>query len=113
MKTILIILLLSSSVIQVVWFYYTTRKRLKKYEIRVWYRYVVKGEQQKDFEVHTIEAKNLNDAFIEAKSYYTSLSVIPFKFECNDVFLKSNQRSISGNVTCIRNVAFRKPKIND
>jgi hypothetical protein len=53
---------------------------MEKFEIKVWYRYVVCGEQEKEFDCHVIEAKTIQDAVNIAESYYKSHSAIPFHF---------------------------------
>ena len=52
----------------------------KIFNITVWFRYVVNGEQEKDFEVHEIEAFKQEEAIEKVKSMYQSLRVIPFSF---------------------------------
>ena len=52
----------------------------KIFNITVWFRYVVNGEQEKDFEVHEIEAFKEEEAIEKVKSMYQSLRVIPFSF---------------------------------
>lgn len=52
-----------------------------KYKIEVWFRYVVNGEQEKDFEIHEVEADNEPQAKRIALKNYDNRSVIPFKTE--------------------------------
>lgn len=53
------------------------------FEITVWYRFVVAGEQEKDFEVHNIEASELQKAVNKASDLYRSHRAIPFQFLYN------------------------------
>jgi len=53
------------------------------FEITVWYRFVVAGEQEKDFEVHNIEASELQEAVNKASDLYRSHRAIPFQFLYN------------------------------
>lgn len=57
-----------------------TKIEKKLFEITVWFRYVVNGEQEKDFEVHSIEADDVQDAVNKASELYKSLSAIPFSY---------------------------------
>lgn len=52
-----------------------------KYKIQVWFRYVVNGEQEKDFEIHEVESDNEPQAKRIALKNYDNRSVIPFKTE--------------------------------
>lgn len=52
-----------------------------KYKIQVWFRYVVNGQQEKDFEIHEVEADNEPKAKRKALKNYDNRSVIPFKTE--------------------------------
>lgn len=56
----------------------TTDKQI--FEIIVWYRYVTAGEQEKDYEVHDIQATNLQEAVNKASDLYRSHIAIPFQF---------------------------------
>ena len=73
-----------------------TKVEKKLFEITVWYRYVIAGEQEKDFEVHEIEAVDVQDAVNKASDMYNTHRAIPFAFyEGNnkDVKLKPNNFS--------------------
>ena len=50
------------------------------FEITVWFRFVSGGEQEKDFEVHPIEASNLQEAVNKASDLYRTHMAIPFQF---------------------------------
>lgn len=56
----------------------TTDKQI--FEIIVWFRYVTAGEQEKDYQVHDIQATNLQEAVNKASDLYRSHSAIPFQF---------------------------------
>lgn len=61
------------------------------FQIEVWFRFVSFGEQEKDFEHHTIEALSLQEAVNKASELYKSFSQIPFAYYevgNNDVKLK-------------------------
>ena len=53
------------------------------FEITVWYRFVIAGECEKEYDIHKIEAKNLQDAVNKASDLYRSHSAIPFQFLYN------------------------------
>ena len=55
----------------------------KIFEITVWYRYVISGEQEKDYQVHEIEADNVQDAVNKASDLYRTHRTIPFQFLFN------------------------------
>lgn len=55
-------------------------KLIKKYEIEVWFRYISYGEQEKDFNIHTVEAYSIQDAVNKASDLYTSHKAIPYLF---------------------------------
>jgi hypothetical protein len=55
----------------------------KIFQITVWYRYVIAGEQEKDFEVHDIEASDLQEAVNKASDLYRTHRTIPFQFLYN------------------------------
>ncbi len=48
--------------------------------IEVWFRYVIGGEQESDFELHKIEAVTIQEAVNKASDLYNTLKAIPFKF---------------------------------
>lgn len=54
---------------------------MKKYKIEVWYRFVSCGEQEKDFDIVEVEAKDESEAKRKALENYKGLSLIPFKTE--------------------------------
>jgi len=58
---------------------------MQKYEIEVWFRFVIAGEQEKDNDWHTIEATDIQDAVNKANELYTSHKRIPFKFYHNGI----------------------------
>lgn len=52
---------------------------MKDYKIEVWFRYVVSGEQEKDFEVFNIKAWNVEEASQKALAEFKQISnAIPF-----------------------------------
>lgn len=53
----------------------------QNFEITVWFRFVVAGEQEKDFDTHTIEAETIQEAVNKAADMYNSHRAIPFKYE--------------------------------
>jgi len=55
----------------------------QNFEILVWFRFMVEGEQEKDFESHTIKALNLQEAVNKASDLYRSHRAIPFQFLYN------------------------------
>jgi len=58
---------------------------MKKYKIQVWYRFVIDGEIEKDFEIFDIESISLESAKAEIhEKYFSSHIRIPFKFELLD-----------------------------
>ena len=54
---------------------------MKTYKIEVWYRFVVNGEQEKEFETFEIVSDSAENAVKEALSKFKSHSAIPFKTE--------------------------------
>ena len=52
---------------------------MKTYKVEVWYRYVYNGEQEKEFEQHTIDAETPTQAIEIALDKYRTLNEIPFK----------------------------------
>lgn len=54
---------------------------MKNYKIQVWFRY--SSSQEKDFEVHNIEATNLQEAVNNASDLYRSHKAIPFQYLYN------------------------------
>jgi len=63
---------------------------MKTFNVTVHFRFVVKGEQEKDFDVLEIEADNLLDAFLDAKEQFKTKKYIPFQMECNGVTINPN-----------------------
>ena len=63
---------------------------MKTFNVTVHFRFVVKGEQEKDFDVLEIEATNLLDAFLGAKEQFKTKKYIPFQMECNGVTINPN-----------------------
>lgn len=57
---------------------------LKEFEILVWYRYSIAGEQEKDYQLHKVEAENVLEAVSKTSKLYQSLTAIPFAFYHND-----------------------------
>lgn len=57
-----------------------TKIEKKLFEITVWYRYMIYGEQEKEFETHEIEATDVQDAVNKASDLYKNSKVIPFQF---------------------------------
>jgi len=60
-----------------------TKIEKKLFEITVWYRYVIAGEQEKDYQVHDIEASDLQEAVNKASDLYRTHKAIPFQFLYN------------------------------
>ncbi len=54
------------------------------YSIQVWYRSVVNGEQEKEYEIHDIEATSVQEAINKASDLYGSQKAIPFAYYYND-----------------------------
>jgi hypothetical protein len=54
------------------------------FEITVWYRFVVAGEQEKEYDIHYILATDLQSAVNEASDLYRTHRAIPFQFIFND-----------------------------
>lgn len=50
------------------------------FDIEVWFRFVIGGEQEKDFEIHKIEASNVQEAVNKAADLYNTHKAIPFKY---------------------------------
>jgi hypothetical protein len=57
---------------------------LPEFEIEVWYRFTVRGQVEKDFDIHKVKAYDLKEAFEKVKSMYTSKNRIPFGFYYNN-----------------------------
>lgn len=53
---------------------------LPEFEIEVWYRFVAKGNQEKDFDTYKIKALTLPDAILKASKLYGNNRRIPFAF---------------------------------
>lgn len=60
---------------------------MKDYKIEVWFRYVVSGEQEKDFEVFNIKAWNVEEASQKALAEFETgaSNCIPFAIKNLDV----------------------------
>jgi len=58
---------------------------MKEYRILVWFFYMTAGEQEKDFSVHSILAKDVQDAVNKAADLYNSFRAIPFSYEYEGV----------------------------
>ena len=54
---------------------------MKTYKIEVWYRFVVNGEQEKEFETFEIVSDTAENAVKEALSNFKNYNKIPFKTE--------------------------------
>ncbi len=52
----------------------------QNYQILVWFRFVIAGEQEKDFEVHDIEADSIQEAVNNASDLYKNHKAIPFQY---------------------------------
>lgn len=51
------------------------------FKIRIWFRYVQKGDQEKDLEDYEIEALSVHDAFKKIKKMYLDgYNAKPFKY---------------------------------
>ena len=58
---------------------------MKNYKIQIWYRFVIDGEIEKDFEIFDVEALSLESAKATIhEKYFSSHTRIPFKFELLD-----------------------------
>ena len=53
------------------------------YTIIVWYRCVIAGEMEKDFQDYKINANNVQEAVNIVADNFNSRSAIPFSFEHN------------------------------
>ena len=53
---------------------------MKTFKILVWYFYAVAGECEKEFDVHEIEAENVQEAVNKAADMYNSKRAIPFQY---------------------------------
>jgi len=52
---------------------------MKKYRIEIWFRYVVSGEQEKDFEIIEVVAENFEEASDKALLKFKMIgNAIPF-----------------------------------
>lgn len=54
---------------------------MKKYLVTIWFRYVLNGEQEKDFEIIEVEAENESQAKRLACDKFKNHSAIPYKSE--------------------------------
>ena len=53
-----------------------------EFELKVWFRFMVNGEQEKDFEHYKIEALNVHEAFRFIKQkYFRTQKNIPISYE--------------------------------
>lgn len=52
----------------------------QNFQILVWYRFVIGGEQEKDYEVHDIDADDVQEAVNKASDLYKTHKAIPFQF---------------------------------
>ncbi len=57
--------------------------KLQSFNILVWFRYIYRGEQESDFEVHTLHSENVQEAVNKASDLYKNLRVIPFEYSHN------------------------------
>ena len=48
------------------------------YKLEIWYKYVVAGEQEKDFDHHIVVADSLEDAVKKGLFFFNTESQIPF-----------------------------------
>lgn len=58
---------------------------LDEFEITVWFRYVIAGEQEKEYDIHKIAAVDVQDAVNKAKLLYPSRARIPFAYYHNKI----------------------------
>ena len=61
-----------------------------KYKVYVWYRFVIAGEQEKDYMDFEIEADSPKEAAIKSKEKFKSFAKIPFSIECDGLTFKPN-----------------------
>ena len=54
---------------------------MKTYKIEIWYRFVINGEQEKEFETFEIVSDTAENAVKEALNNFKSHNAIPFKTE--------------------------------
>lgn len=52
----------------------------QNFQILVWFRFVIDGEQEKDFEVHDITATDVQEAVNKASDLYKNHKAIPFQY---------------------------------
>lgn len=64
---------------------------MKTYKVVVWYRFVIGEEQEKDFETHTIDATDEQDAVNKASDLYPNFRKIPFQYLINNVKYQPQQ----------------------
>ena len=60
-------------------------KILDEFEIMVWFRYVIAGEQEKEYDIHKIAAVDVQDAVNKAELLYPSRARIPFAYYHNEI----------------------------
>jgi len=58
---------------------------MKKFNVIVWFRFVVNGEQEKEMQDYTIEAIDGQSAISLALDKFKFLSAIPFKTEVTEL----------------------------
>ncbi len=52
-----------------------------EFTVRIWFRIVVNGEQEKDLEDHTVEALTIHDAFKKVcETKFEGYNIKPFKY---------------------------------
>ena len=57
----------------------------EEFEIMVWFRYVIAGEQEKEYDIHKIAAVDVQDAVNKAELLYPSRARIPFAYYHNEI----------------------------
>lgn len=86
----------------------TNKTNMKEYSLLVWYRYVSFGEEEKDFDLFTVEALGIHDAFKKIKKiHFQGNSRIPTSYAIN---VKPYQwYKARWLVSCVRNEDTNKP----
>ena len=64
---------------------YVFVRECEEFEILVWYRYVIAGEQEKEYDIHKVAAVDVQDAVNKSKLLYPSRARIPFAFYHNEI----------------------------
>lgn len=54
---------------------------MQKYKVQVWFRWYANGQEEKDFQIHEVEAENENQAKRKALDKCVDIKAIPFKTE--------------------------------